>query len=81
MSDYTTRRTPPPADQAGKKTVPRYVNPQTVIDRWRAGEVEGRTWAIREYVYLQIKARQSHGQEYFEAHSTIAAKFGGGLTL
>lgn len=67
-------------DEAGGEPVRSYVNPKTVIARWRAGEVEGRTWAIREYIYLQIKAYEANGKQYFESHATIAAKFGKGLT-
>lgn len=69
MGDYTTRR-----------ATPHYVNPKTVVVRWLAGESEGRTWAIREFIYLNIKARQAHGQDYYEAPAQIATRLGNGVT-
>jgi hypothetical protein len=53
-----------------------YSNPRTIVDRYKAGETEGLTWAIREYIYLSIKARAAFGEDYYENPNCIAAKFG-----
>jgi len=59
----------------------RYDNPQAVIERYKNGEAESLTWAIREYIYRRIKEREAHGgaekgQFYFECPRFIARVFG-----
>jgi hypothetical protein len=60
----------------GKNESRGYSNPKAIIERHQAGETQSLTWAIREYIYLSIKAREAHGEEYFECPTRIASKFG-----